>query len=142
MMDPELFSTIAGEEWDRVPPKWGKRMDNLVLLIEDEPSAEVRAEEGLGEHETLLGLYHGVPVALRGNSYGVGVTLPDTITLFRLPLMEEARELVEEGKEPDVAAALRSAVRETLWHEIGHYFGLHEREIRIRERRGTNRYEK
>lgn len=135
----EAFRDTAGKIWDEMPEKFQKRIDNLVLLIEDEPSEEVRKAEHLSEHETLLGLYHGIPESERGASYGIGVTLPDTITLFRIPILEEAAEFIE-TRGMSVDAAVAQAVRETLWHEIGHYFGLHEKEVRARERRGTNRF--
>ncbi len=145
-MSDEAFRALAGRLWDEVPQKFQKRIDNLVLFIEDEPSAEVRRTEHLTEHETLLGLYHGIPESERGGGYGVGVTLPDTITLYRIPILEEATTLLEK-RSPDAApesAAFRAAVeevlKETLWHELGHYFGLHEEEVRKRERSGTNRF--
>ena len=134
------FRMIAGEIWDAVPEKWGKRIDNVVLLIEDEPSEETRKAEHLGEHETLLGLYHGIPESERGGGYGVGVTLPDTITLFRIPILEEATEFMHERGFASPEVAIREAIRETLWHELGHHFGLHEEEVRTRERGGTNRF--
>lgn len=139
-MADHAFRTLAGAVWDQMPEKWEQRIDNLVLLIEDEPDEEVRAREHLTEHETLLGLYHGIPESARGAAYGVGVTLPDTITLFRIPILEEAADLMHARGIQDPQAAVEEAIRETLWHEIGHYFGLHEEEVRIRERQGTNRF--
>ena len=139
-MPDEAFRSRAGEIWDAVPEKWGKRIDNVVLLIEDEPSEDTRKEEHLGEHETLLGLYHGIPESERGGEYGVGGTLPDTITLFRTPILEEATEFMHERNLKNPEEAIREAIRETLWHELGHHFGLHEEEVRTRERGGTNRF--
>lgn len=136
----DRFSEMAGEAWDAVPPEWRGKIENVALLIEDEPSEAVRKEEGLTGRETLLGRYHGIPESERGEGYGVGPTLPDTITLYRLPLLEEAAFLREERSFATPEDAVREAVRETLWHEIGHYFGLHEEEVNIRERGGTNRF--
>jgi len=135
------FRAIVEKEWDAVPEKFKGRIDNVALLIENEPSEKVREEEGLTERETLLGLYHGIPESVRGENYGVGATLPDTITLYRLPLLEEAHELFHERALPDFKTAVEEAVRETLWHEVGHYFGLHEEEVQVRERTGTNKYQ-
>jgi predicted Zn-dependent protease with MMP-like domain len=145
-MDEAEFERIAAEEWGQVPAHFRKQVDNVALIIEDEPSAETRVREGLTEHETLLGLYHGVPNTERGDMYGVGATLPDTITLYRLPLMEEARELsldAQEAGKPErpFPEWVRRAVRETLWHELGHYFGLEEGEVRHREHDRSNRFE-
>jgi len=139
-MADDAFRALAGTVWDEVPQKWEKRIDNVVLLIEDEPSELTRKEEHLSEHETLLGLYHGIPESERGAGYGVGGTLPDTITLFRIPILEEATELMHERDFKSPEDAIREAIRETLWHELGHHFGLHEEEVRTRERGGTNRF--
>lgn len=137
-MTEEAFERVAAEEFERVPERFRRLVRNVALLVEDEPSAEVRAEEGLGPEETLLGLYHGIPASVRGESYS-GV-LPDTITLYRLPLLEEAEALRAERRLPSEEEAVRLAVRETLWHEIGHYFGMSEEAIHVREDTGTNRY--
>ncbi|HEX5774516.1 MAG TPA: metallopeptidase family protein [Candidatus Paceibacterota bacterium] len=134
-MSESEFEMIATEEWERMPARFAREVKNVALLIEDEPSAAVREAEGLGEGETLLGLYQGVPLIERGSEYGVGGTLPDTITLYRLPLLEEA-----EAMDRTLRDAVRIVVRETLWHELGHYFGMTETEVREREDEGTNAF--
>jgi len=134
-MSEEEFREIAQEEWTRVPERFAVRIKNVALLIEDEPSEEVRLEEGLEEGETLLGLYHGIPNTERGSEYGVGATMPDTITLYRLPLIEEAENMDREFRQ-----AMRIAIRETIWHELAHYFGFPEEPINEREGEGTNRF--
>src|SRR3989344_1754372 len=80
---------------------------------------------GLEDGETLLGYYHGTPLSARGENYGVGMTLPDTITLYRHPIEEAARE-----DKMDV----REVISETIWHEFAHHFGMNEGEVRDRER--------
>ena len=134
-MSEEEFREIAQEEWTRVPERFAVRIKNVALLVEDEPSEEVRLEEGLEEGETLLGLYHGIPNTERGSEYGVGATMPDTITLYRLPLIEEAENMDREFRQ-----AMRIAIRETIWHELAHYFGFPEEPINEREGEGTNRF--
>jgi predicted Zn-dependent protease with MMP-like domain len=119
-------------DWDNLvangvqalPEKFRNKIANVALLLEDEPSKRVRREEGLAEDETLLGLYHGIPLSLRGDGYGVGETLPDTITLYMRPILEEA------GNNPE---DVQRVVYETIWHEFGHYFGLDEDEVEKRE---------
>lgn len=135
-MNEREFEQIAEDEWKRIPEKFSRRIDNVALLVEDEPSEVVRLEEGLGEEDTLLGLYQGVPLTERGSEYGVGITLPDTITLYRLPIIEEAEDMDREFR-----AAVRIVVRETLWHEVGHYFGFDELSVQEREQEGTNEYQ-
>jgi predicted Zn-dependent protease with MMP-like domain len=104
-----------------------------VFLVEDEPSVALRKLEDLPPDVTLLGHYHGVPHTARGDYYGVGTTLPDTITLFMLPILEEAMELG--GKEEHV----RKVIRDTIWHEVAHHFGMDESAVRKREDERQNR---
>lgn len=137
-MDEHAFRNIVQKEWWSLPEKFASRVENVALLVEDEPSEEVRKEEGLEGDDTLLGHYHGVPQTARGSEYGVGGTLPDTITLYRLPLMEEAVDTRKEGESEEEAVA--RVIRETIWHEVGHYFGLDEEPINRREDEGTNHY--
>lgn len=138
-MEHDEFEAIALSEWQAVPERFAALVKNVALLIEDEPSEEIRKEEGLSEGETLLGVYHGVPNTERGSEYGVGGTLPDTITLFRLPILSEAQELTDDHTN-QFREYVRQVIRETLWHEIGHYFGLEEHPINEREEKGTNRF--
>lgn len=134
-MPRELFEKIVSEEFPRaVPEKFRARMQNVAVLVEDEPDEGTRREEGLFENETLLGLYRGVPNTARGSEYGVGVTLPDTITLFQTPIEDEANDIVTK-KKIDIETAVREVIRETIWHEVAHYFGMDEGEVRGREKR-------
>ena len=134
-MSEQEFEQIANAEWERVPDRFKQKITNLALLIEDDVDDTVREEEGLEEGESLLGLYHGIPLTERGSEYGVGITMPDTITLYRLPILEEASEMDRAFRD-----AVRIVVRETLWHEVGHYFGLPEHGVNEREEEGTNMF--
>jgi predicted Zn-dependent protease with MMP-like domain len=138
-MQEKAFSEIVYRMWEGVPPSFKERIINVALLVEDEPSEDVRQEEGLLEGDTLLGLYQGIPNTLRGEGYGVGMTLPDTITLYRLPILEEAAE--DRRPEESEEDSIRRVIAETLWHEVGHYFGLSEEEIHEREAEGTNAFQ-
>lgn len=128
-MERDAFEKLAEEGFLLIPEKFRERIQNVALLIEDEPSEEVREREGLTEDETLLGLYQGIPNTARGDSYGIGPTLPDTITLFRLPIEEAAREDAED---------IRKVIAETIWHEFAHYFGMDEEEVRLREEKRSD----
>ena len=125
-MQTENWEQWIEEGLAEIRPDLRAKIENVAILLEDEPSEEVRKREGLAGDETLLGLYHGIPLTERGVNYGVGATLPDTITLYKDPIREEATDT-----DGDVARV----TRETLWHEIGHHFGLEEHEVRSRERR-------
>ena len=138
-MDEAPFRALVESEWQDVPERFARKVENVALLIEDEPSEEVRQQEGLTPGETLLGLYHGVPATERGAMYGVGGTLPDTITLYRLPILAEAQELTDTDT-IRLVENVRKVVLETIWHEVGHYFGLEEEPIARREEEGTNSF--
>jgi len=123
-MTREEFEKLVEEGFLLIPEKFRARIRNVALLVEDEPSEEIRKQEGLDEGETLLGLYQGIPNTARGDTYGVGPTLPDTITLYKLPIEEAAHE---------DALDVRTVIAETIWHEYAHYFGMEEDEVRFRE---------
>lgn len=123
-MNQEEFEKHVEDGYLRLPEWVRLKIKNVALLVEDEPSADVRERERLGVDETLLGYYQGIPLLHRGEQYGVGMTMPDTITLYKLPILDAAEE--EKKSVEDVVA-------ETIWHEFAHYFGMEEDEVRMRE---------
>lgn len=125
-MSDEEFEKLIEEGFEKLPEWVREKIKNVAILVEDEPSREVRKREGLGKNETLLGYYQGIPLTERGEHYGVGMTMPDTITLFRLPI-EIAAE--EDG------LPVAQVIAETIWHEFAHHFGMDEDEVRLRERK-------
>jgi len=125
-MPKNKFEKLVAEGFERLPQWVRDKIKNVALLIENEPSQEDRGAEGLSDDETLLGLYKGIPLSARGEGYGVGMTLPDTITLYQWPI-EDAAE--EDGKD------VRDVVAETIWHEFAHHFGMDEHEVRDREQK-------
>jgi predicted Zn-dependent protease with MMP-like domain len=116
---PERFEQLVFEEAEavlaRLPPHLRSEAETVILQIEDQ------ARPGLaGERRMLLGLYEGVPLVDR---HADSVLLqPDRITLFRLALQSLARTEVE----------LRRQIRRTLIHELAHFFGRDEDELRAR----------
>lgn len=123
-MEGKEFELLVEKGYDRLPQWVREKIKNVAILVEDEPSREDREAEGLADDETLLGLYKGIPLSARGENYGVGMTLPDTITLYQFPI-EEAAE--EDG------LPIEQVVAETIWHEFAHHFGMDEAEVRKRE---------
>ena len=119
------FEKLVTQGYEKLPEWVREKIKNVALLVEDEPSEEDRKEEGLSDDETLLGLYKGIPLSARGENYGVGMTLPDTITLYKLPILEAAE---------DDAKDVQDVVAETIWHEFAHHFGMDEHEVREREK--------
>ena len=139
-MDPERFEEIVAEEFpNAIPERFLAALQNVAFVVEDEPSEELRRAHGLMEGETLLGHYQGMPITARGDMYGVGdAVLPDCIIIFQRPTEDEAFCLCEGfGENPDDEAAfesrVRQVVRETLWHEVAHHFGMDEEEVEKRE---------
>jgi predicted Zn-dependent protease with MMP-like domain len=88
---------------DSLPTRIAAALDNVAIVVADEHPDE----------PDLYGLYEGVPLPERGDMAGV---LPDTITIFRLPLEEDF----------DDPRELEQEIRITVLHELGHYFGLDE----------------
>jgi len=115
----EEFANLVSQALDDLPEEFAERLDNVEVVIEDEPEPELLRSMGMDpRRDTLFGLYQGVPLHLRGDSYG-GV-LPDKITIFYRPLLRACRT-------PD---RIRQQVRRTVIHEIGHFFGLSDKAIR------------
>ena len=124
-MNKQEFEALVSEiGFSSVPEKFRGFISNVALIIEDDVSAELRREMKLPLNETLLGLYRGIPLAARGDGYGIGGRLPDTIALYRMPIIEAA---AEDG------VSVRQVLEETIWHEVAHHFGLNEEEVRKRE---------
>jgi predicted Zn-dependent protease with MMP-like domain len=109
--------------YGRIPSRFRKRLQNVAMLVEAEPSAAQLAEAGVGPGGTLLGLYQGRPLTER--SVFQSFTMPDRITIFQGPHERLARG---EGH-------LRQMVDDTVWHEVAHYFGMDEGQVRAAERR-------
>lgn len=120
-MDDELFSKYVREAIESLPIGFKDKLDNVAIIIDDNPTPHQlgKVRPG-GQSVLLLGLYEGVPLTKRGGGYGIGGTLPDKITLFKEPILYIAR--TEE--------AIKQQIRQTILHEIGHHFGMNEREIR------------
>lgn len=117
------FENLANQIMDELPQEYIERLDNVVIVVEDEPSGEQRHKLKLQCNETLFGLYEGIPLTKRNAAYSL--VLPDKITLFRNPIMRYAQTIAE----------LRQQIKHTLWHEIAHYYGLDHDRIHELERR-------
>ncbi|HEV7186159.1 MAG: metallopeptidase family protein [Actinomycetales bacterium] len=105
----EDFDALVGQIYDSLPADMVRPLENVAILLEDQPA---------GARPRLYGLYSGHPLTRRG-VYGFG-ELPDRITLYKNNLAEHSADLDE----------LKARVRVTLVHEIGHYFGLDDARLR------------
>lgn len=127
-MSDEEFEQLVNEGIDSIPERFVARLENVAIVIADEPTPSQRKENHLKPGSTLLGLYQGVPLTMRGDHYG-GMVIPDKITIFKNPILSAS------GGDKE---AIRELVRSTVWHEIAHYFGYDDNTIREREQRGEN----
>jgi predicted Zn-dependent protease with MMP-like domain len=111
------FQELVREALTRLPDEFAAAMQNVAVVVEEEPTAEELESLGLDpDEDDLFGLYQGVPLPERGPDAPV---LPDRIAIYRLPILWEC-----ETREQVVAE-----VRTTVIHELGHYFGLDEHEL-------------
>ena len=122
-MDRAAFEQLVAEALAGIPRRFRQAMNNLVIVVEDEPSREILREMDVRPPDTLFGLYQGIPLTERG--WGHGNVLPDRILLFQGPHERAAAD------EDDLVVS----IGETLIHEVGHYFGLSEEEIEAIEER-------
>ena len=120
MIPREEFEQIVLDEIMNIPSRFQERIKNVAFIVEDQVSAETRKENNLTRGQDLLGLYRGIPLVERGDEYGVGMTLPDVITIYQGP--------IEESAGGDVLK-IRNVVRETVFHEVAHYLGMSEHEV-------------
>jgi len=116
-LENNTFQQLINDALDSLNSVQAKNIQNIAFLVQDEPTPQQREQLKLRDNETLFGLYEGVPLPKR---MGISSYLPDKITLFQGPLERASSSLVE----------LRENVRHTLWHEIGHYYGLDHKRIR------------
>jgi predicted Zn-dependent protease with MMP-like domain len=126
-MTRDAFERLAREAMREIPRHFRDRLQNVAIIVEDEPAPELLAEMGLEPPDTLFGLYQGTPLTERTWDYGN--RLPDRILLYRRPIVEAC-----EGDED----AIFEEVCATIIHEAGHYFGLSEEEIEAIEERWWN----
>ena len=111
-MSPREFDEIVERAVRRIPARFRRRLHNVAFVVEEQ-----------GPTPGHLGLYQGHPLPSR--SVGQGFTLPDTITIFQRPHERLARD----------RRHLEKLVEDTVWHEVAHYFGMDEAQVRAAEQR-------
>jgi predicted Zn-dependent protease with MMP-like domain len=117
-MDREKFEKLVEEALEKIPKKFKKLLENLAVIVEDNPTREVYDKTGASPYSTILGTYRGVPYKHRGPYYGN--IPPDMIVIYQKPI--ESICFSEEE--------IKQKIREVVFHEIGHYFGLSEKDLR------------
>ncbi len=121
----QRFERIVARALDGLSPEVVAMLDNVQVIVEDEPTDEQMAlgrgypdpedfEGAANGEDTLFGLYEGVPLTHRGADYHL--VPPDRITIFRGPLERACAS----------PAAIAREVRVTVMHELGHHLGFEE----------------
>jgi predicted Zn-dependent protease with MMP-like domain len=119
---PEEFKRLVTAAYDLIPDQFRIRMENIAVIVEPEPSADQLARARVPRGSTLFGLYEGRPLTVR--SVFDSFAMPDRISIFQGPHERAARS-------PEHLAKL---VEDTMWHEVAHYFGMDESQVRSAER--------
>lgn len=112
------FEAIVAQALDGLPEAFAKLLDNVEVVVEIWPSRQDLSGVGITRGQTLFGLYRGIPQTKRANYHSV---LPDKISIFAGPIV------MAYGDNPE---SIREQVRKTVLHEIGHHFGMSDKEIR------------
>ncbi len=111
------FERVVNEALESLPKRFAEMVENVVIAVEDEPTDEDLESIDDGDDDSeLLGIYRGVALTERTHDMQL---LPDEIAVFRGPINRVARTRNEAVRE----------VRETVIHELGHYFGLDDDEM-------------
>jgi predicted Zn-dependent protease with MMP-like domain len=121
-MDSGAFDRLVAEAYKKIPRRFRRRLQNVAILVEAEPTETQLARNRVPRGGTLLGLYEGRPLTTR--SVFEPFAIPDRITIFQGPHERLARS-------PEHLAQL---VEDTIWHEVAHYFGMSEDQVRAAER--------
>jgi len=119
LVTTDEFEQLVEEALGELPPRFAELLDNIVVVFEQEPSEDDLAamDDDAYEHGAeLLGLYRGVPMTRRTHDM---LLLPDQVAIFRGPILRVAHTL------PQIVRQ----IRETVIHELGHYFGLGDHDM-------------
>ncbi len=116
----EEFEDLVQQAFDELPAQFQQNMENVSISVENEPARETLVRMGIRSREGLLGLYEGIPLNKRGTGYGMYPAVPDRISLYKKNIERGARTREE----------LQARIRDVLIHEIAHYYGMDEEEVR------------
>lgn len=124
-LSDQQFDALITRAMDELPQEYIKGLENVAIVMADEPTPEQSQKMQLRENTILLGLYEGIPLTQRGAGYTF--VLPDKITLFKHSILRVVRDESE----------LFEQIKRTLWHEIAHYYGLNHSQMDALQRKDT-----
>ncbi len=119
-MELEQFEQAAQDAFDSLPEELQHRVENLHIVVEEQPGMDIVRRMRLPSQASLLGLYEGIPLTERTTAYGAHPVVPDKITLYRKNILRVARG----------DAHVQETIRDVLIHEIAHHYGMDEDQIR------------
>ena len=105
------FEDLVRRALNSIPEPFSRALEEVAIVIEDEPSLEQLRDGGLRPDDSLYGLYEGVPRTEWGADWA---QVPNKITLFQIPLEDDFPG----------AADLEHEVRVTVVHELAHHLGI------------------
>jgi predicted Zn-dependent protease with MMP-like domain len=111
-METERFERLVARAIENLPEEFRERLDNIDVVVADEPNRHQLSRTERQRGDTLLGLYEGVPLPERTQGYGFVV--PDMITIFQRPIEAICRS------DSEIITEIQKVVR----HEIAHHFGI------------------
>jgi len=126
-MELERFESLVEKAVLNLPEEFQERLDNIDIVVEEEPSPEQLKKSRLEKGMTLLGLYEGVPLTERSSYYGM--VIPDKITIYQKPIEEMCRS------ESEIIREVASVVQ----HEIAHHFGISDARLDELQKRKKRR---
>lgn len=119
-MDKERFEMLVERAFEELPHEFKSKIENVHVVVEDLPDDIDLSGVRVKNKYSLLGLYSGIPLKHRGTGYGVYPVIPDRIKLFKENIERISRNDDE----------VEAKIREVLIHEVAHYFGMTDQEIR------------
>jgi predicted Zn-dependent protease with MMP-like domain len=117
-MDREKFEDLVDQAVKSLPEDFLEHLDNVEVVVADQPTESQLRRNKVTANQTLLGLYEGVPQTRRGSNYGM--VLPDKITIFQKTIEAKCRN------DEEVLAEIEHVVK----HEIAHHFGISDARLR------------
>src|SRR5262245_15729263 len=103
---------------DKLPKQFRKQLHNLEVVVEERPGEELFLDAGLDpKHDTLYGLYQGIPLPDRSSLYPP--ILPDKIRIFAEPLLDDF----------PVPRSVSTRLLSPVLHELEHHFGFDDHDI-------------